>query len=206
VLQAWRSSARSGLAPPPDTLAERRARRPLTALLHLVQPVARLRGRLRHGLTPWRRRGPGRFAAPAARGLWIWCEQWTEPERRLETIEQELRAGGAAVWRGGVFDRWDLELRGGLFGSARLRMAAEDHAGGRQLVRLRAWPRCGAVAAIVAATLAIVAVAALESGAALVGGVLGSTAAALMVAIVADCAWAMGGMKRALDRMRREWR
>src|SRR5207249_11868889 len=40
----------------PDTRSDRGARmkrRLLTAALHLLQPLARLRGRLREGLTPW---------------------------------------------------------------------------------------------------------------------------------------------------------
>src|SRR2546429_523414 len=36
-------------------------------------------------------------------------------------------------------DCWDLEVRGGFFGAARLLLAVEDHPGG-QLVRLRSWP------------------------------------------------------------------
>ena len=33
------------------------------------------------------------------------------------------------------FDLWDLEIRGGLFGAVRSRMAIEEHGGGKQLVR-----------------------------------------------------------------------
>jgi len=47
--------------------------------------------------------------------------------------------------RGGDYDRWDLELRGGLLGSVRVLMAVEEHGGGKQLVRFRTWPRCSAV-------------------------------------------------------------
>ena len=38
-----------------------------TAVLHLLQPLARLRGRLRRGSTPWRRQAPAGFALPRAR-------------------------------------------------------------------------------------------------------------------------------------------
>jgi hypothetical protein len=44
--------------------------------------------------------------------------------------------------RGGDFDHWDLEVRGGLFGAARLRMAIEEHGAGKQFLRFRSWPRC----------------------------------------------------------------
>ncbi|MGB2690800.1 MAG: glycosyltransferase, partial [Desulfobacterales bacterium] len=39
----------------------------LTGFLHIIQPMARLCGRLRHGLTPWRRRGSSHYAFPRPR-------------------------------------------------------------------------------------------------------------------------------------------
>jgi hypothetical protein len=57
-------------------------------------------------------------------------------------MEATMQAAGATVFRGGDYDRWDLEIRGGLLGTARLRLAVEEHGSGRQLVRLRCWPRC----------------------------------------------------------------
>src|SRR5213076_1344169 len=44
------------------------------------------------------------------------------------------------VLRGGRDGRWDLEVRGGSFGAARLLMGVEEHAGGKQLIRVRWWP------------------------------------------------------------------
>ena len=38
---------------------------------------------------------------------------------------------------GGDFDPWDIQVRGGLFGSARLQLVVEEHGGGRQLLRYR---------------------------------------------------------------------
>src|SRR5256885_1822723 len=49
----------------------RLARPVLTAALHLIQPIARLRGRVQEGLTPWRRRWPPRPGPPPAR-----CSPW----------------------------------------------------------------------------------------------------------------------------------
>src|SRR3989337_1613078 len=48
---------------------------------------------------------------------------------------------GAAVLRGGNFDPWDLEVRGGMFGNARMIMGIEEFGGGKQLVRFRIWPQ-----------------------------------------------------------------
>jgi len=113
----------------------------LTSFLYLLQPLARLLGRLRHGLTIWRRRGPDGLSLPFPRTSAIWTEEWQAPEERLRFIEAELRAQGAIIYRGGDFDRWDLEVQGGILGGARLLMAAEDHGAGTQFVRYRIWPR-----------------------------------------------------------------
>lgn len=113
----------------------------LTALLHLMQPLARLWGRVRNGLSPWRRRGSTGFAFPRPRTTKIWSERWQSPERRMASMEAILRSQGAVVTRGGDFDRWDLEIRGGLLGVVRTRMAIEEHGSGRQQVLFRSWPR-----------------------------------------------------------------
>ena len=114
----------------------------LTALLHLLQPLARLYGRLRSGLTPWRRLGVRCLAPPWPRAFTFWSEHWHAPDDRLRSVEVSLREAGTVVLRGGDYDRWDLEVRGGMFGAARLCMASEDHDAGKQLVRFRTWPIC----------------------------------------------------------------
>jgi GT2 family glycosyltransferase len=113
----------------------------LTASLHVVQPLARLWGRLRSGFAPWRAKGKLHLALPRPHSTKIWSEDWQAPEKRLESIEQGLRANGMTVLRGGDYDSWDLEIRGGLFGTIRTCLAVEDHGSGTQLVRLRARPR-----------------------------------------------------------------
>jgi hypothetical protein len=50
------------------------------------------------------------------------------------------------VRQGDDYVRWDLEVLGGMFGSARMLMAVEDHGAGTQYVRIKTWPRCGKVA------------------------------------------------------------
>jgi hypothetical protein len=113
----------------------------LTALLFLLQPAARLSGRLGQGLSPWRRRGIGGLSTPRRRAFRVWTERWVAPHARLQVMEAALRRYGAAFRRGGDFDRWDFEVRGGMLGGARALMAVEEHGAGRQLVRLRIWPR-----------------------------------------------------------------
>jgi GT2 family glycosyltransferase len=117
--------------------------RAATAWLHLIQPAARLAGRLTAGLTPWRRRGAGSWVLPRPRVLLLWSQdQWRSNEQRLKDLEAFLCDHDSVVLRGGDFDDWDLEIRGGVMGAVRLRMAVEEHGDGKQLVRVRAWPRC----------------------------------------------------------------
>src|SRR5437899_9347753 len=61
-------SFNSGLLSP----MEQWKRRALIAFLHLLQPLARLVGRMRHGLTFWRRRAETGYAFPRRRLADIW--------------------------------------------------------------------------------------------------------------------------------------
>ncbi len=112
----------------------------LTSFLFLAQPLARLYGRMEYGLTPLRWRGSYRITPPWTRSFSLWFEQWQSVDTRLEDLENNLKMEGVAVLRGGNFDRWDLEVRGGMLGSARLIMGIEEFGGGKQLVRYRIWP------------------------------------------------------------------
>jgi GT2 family glycosyltransferase len=141
VVEALASATQAAFSSARYPLVHRIGLYTLTACLYLLQPPARLLGRLQAGLTLWRRRGRPDFAWPRPRALATWSECWQAPEARLATLETALRMQGSVVRRGGDFDRWDLEVLGGLLGSARLFMTLEDHGGGRQLVRFRLWPK-----------------------------------------------------------------
>jgi GT2 family glycosyltransferase len=140
LIQAWRGASASTFAAPSPSAAGRLGLRFLTALLYVLQPLARLWGRMRYGISPWRTLCRG-FCAPRPMKYQLWSESWHTPAQWLETMERKVRSTGAGAFRGGDFDRWDLEVWGGMLGSCRLRMAVEEHGGGRQLVRLRSWPR-----------------------------------------------------------------
>jgi GT2 family glycosyltransferase len=130
----------------------------LTAIMHLAQPLARLRGRIRWGLTPWRARGRRGLALPVPRATTAWSESWTAPDDRVAELARHLRSAGAPAMFGAGFERWDLNCRGGLFASARVRVAVEEHSARRQMVRARMWPRfstAGVVAVLVFGGLAL---------------------------------------------------
>jgi glycosyltransferase involved in cell wall biosynthesis len=172
--------------------------RVLTALLYLLQPMARLYGRVAYGLTPWRRRGPRAFAAPLPRTLCFWSEQWQGTEDRVRATVQALVREGAVVRSGGDWDSWDVQVRGGMLGAARLRLAIEEHGAGRQLVRIRSWPYAHAPVMVIGALATLVAVLAVLSDADAVTYALSVLAAGLLVRLIYECGAATVAIKRAL--------
>ena len=194
VLSAGKASFSANLS-----AGQRLKLRTVTALLHLMQPMARLIGRLRHGLTPWRRRGPAHLAFPRWRNLSIWSERWRAPEQWIGTIEGALRGQGVVVRRGGDYDRWDLEVRGGILGTVRTRMAIEEHGAGRQLLRFRLWPRgswAGIGLTLVFAILSLWAAREADWAASLM---LASMTAAFGICIGQECAYGAGAVVRAIE-------
>jgi glycosyltransferase involved in cell wall biosynthesis len=173
-------------------------RRMLTGLLYLLQPLARLEGRISHGLTPWRRRGPRAAGLPLPRNYSFWSEEWRSTEERIGAVSATLCNAGAVVRSGGDWDRWDLAVRGGLLGGARLRLAIEEHGAGRQLVRVRSWPHASRVAIAMGVGLAGLAGVALLSGAGAVAAVLGVMALSHGSRLVYECATSAATIKTVL--------
>jgi hypothetical protein len=116
----------------------------LIILLHLIQPVARLYGRLKNGLTPWRKRGAplqwGSISLFKKKSYTYWSEEWKAAEDWLQSIEKNLIDIKSRVRRGGEFDNWDLEVKTGLFSKSRAIITIEEHGSGKQLLRLRSKP------------------------------------------------------------------
>jgi len=157
VANGWRAHHRV----PGQPLRETLKRRAVTSLLFLLQPFARLAGRLRNGLSPWRRRIQAQPTLPWPRTVEIWSERWRDPQAWVEQLQDGLAAAGGFVRSGGPFDRWDLDLRAGAFGGVKIRTAVEEHGDGKQLLLARVWPRttaAGRLIVLVLTLLALVAV------------------------------------------------
>jgi hypothetical protein len=120
----------------------------------------------------------------------------------LEAVERVVRAAGATVLRGGDFDRWDLEVLGGMFGSCRVRVAVEEHGTGRQLVRFWSWPRQAPFALALVAVLTAVATDAALSGAHTAFAFLVSAAGFVGFQLVQQCGAAMAAIDAALRQFR----
>jgi hypothetical protein len=136
---------------------------------------------------------------PWPRQAQIWSEHWRPAEDWLATVEARLQSTCHAVARGGDSDRWDLQVRGGALGVARLLFALEEHGQGRQLARFRWWPRysralLGAVSAVI-----VLCGVALSGGSTGIFAGLGAIALILVVVGVRDCAAAAGSVVGAVE-------
>jgi GT2 family glycosyltransferase len=172
--------------------------------LHLLQPLARLTGRVRFGLAPWRMRWSGWPVLPRPRSRAVWSERWRPPAAWLLTLEARLKSYGLAVRRGGDFDTWDLEARSGSLGGVRIRAATEEHGAGRQLTRYRTCPRVLVPGVVLAIVPALVAIAAALDGALAVAGVFAGVAAAVAGAVVAQSGAATASVLRACSHLEAE--
>ena len=166
--------------------------------LHVAQPLARLHGRLRGGLTPWRATRGRRWHLPLARTIVHWSEDWHASEQRLSGIHRRLLVEGATVRLGGDYDRWDLHVIRGALGGARLRMVVEEHGGGRQLARYRVAPVPAVGALVVAVLLTVAAVIALASDAVITATALSAAAITLMTGAARACGSALGVLRHVL--------
>ncbi len=192
IAQAW-VSTRDLPYPAEIERFERFRLRLMTAGLHVAQPIARLRGRLTHGLTPGRVRGAKGFALPIATTVKVWSNGWKAPETWIGDVERSLRESGAVVRTGGNSDRWDLELRGGLAASARVLHTVEDHSTG-QMALFRIWPSWSALVALAISVPAALALLAIENDAWWVGGFLMVGAVFLLAKAIGDAGRAVGAM------------
>src|SRR5256712_1538715 len=97
----------------------RKRRRSLVVLrlvvvfLHLMQPMARLSGRIRGGLTPWRRRGPRTRPRFRRRHMTYWRDQREGPEGTLTKLPEDLVDARAVAPAGGGVAPSGLEGPGG---------------------------------------------------------------------------------------------
>jgi hypothetical protein len=161
--------------------------------LHLIQPLARTRGRL-GGRAQRARSQARRFALPLPRAFREWTDARQPGEKRLTEIEARLRAEGAIVTRGGVYDRWDLQARHGFSGAVRIRIGIEEHGAGHQLVRVELTPGYSRGALSLIAVLVALSLIALVDGAHVAVLVLLAAAAVLGMRAVRSAGLTMGSV------------
>ena len=128
----------------------------------------------------------------------VWSERWRAPDERVARLDKALRRIGGVVFSGGDYERWDLHVRGGMLGSMRLRVAVEEHGAGRQLVRIRSWPRFSRIGAAVMLAFVGLAVGAALDGVWTAATLISAAAVVILVSMMQDCATAAGVLRLAL--------
>jgi hypothetical protein len=204
VTHAVRSAARVRFASPPPSRFGRLKLRLLTTGLHLLQPLARLCGRLRHGLTLWRQRVTSGFALPRRWTADLWSHRALGVEERLESVELALREQGVVPRRGDDFAQWDLEVRVGSLGAARIFVAVEHHGDGRQLLRVRWRPRCSTGGLLLTTLSAGLAFGAFRDQRPWVAAVFGTAALLVTAWTLGQCAAATAVFLAAIRKIERD--
>jgi GT2 family glycosyltransferase len=196
--QAILGAARASYRRTPKTFGRLRLRS-ATAFLHLMQPLARLVGRIRRGLTPWRPREGALTRVPRTYQMaTLISGAYESPQEKLTALELALRRAGAVVRRGGEFARWDLELQGGLLGGARVLLSVEDLCPGKQLVRFRSWPWLRRWGLLVVALLAVLAAVAASDRSWPVAGVLAFAGLGLLLRTFKEAAYSQATLLQML--------
>ena len=115
--------------------------RVLITVLHIVQPMARLYGRLTHGLSPWRNKKANiKTAVKYAFNKKLfthWSEEWNSTEFYLEHIEKRLIKLKTRVKRGGDYDAFDIQATNTLFCTTKGVLAIEEHGSNKQYLKFR---------------------------------------------------------------------
>ncbi len=168
--------------------------------LLLIQPLARLRGRLTAGLTPWRRHGMKTRPSLLPFTMKLWRIDWRSPEDDLRNLRTQLQDSGAIVGIGGEYDRWDLQVQGGLLGGSRLRLAMQPYGAGKQLFRYRITPRYSWFTIAASAPFAVISTAAGLSGSWVQCAASGIITALVVIRAVGDAGFAAGIIRDTLKR------
>jgi hypothetical protein len=185
VAQACISAAGGSFSRP------RLAVRALTAVLFVLQPVARLHGRVRaraRAGSAWLTIRPRGAGLPRTRVSAYWSETWREPAVWLGRMLEDLLSCDTIACTGGEFDTWDLQVIGGRMGAARMLVAFEDNGSGNQYLRFRAWPhpsKLACASALISLALASLGAAA---GRFAIASVFGAFGIVLGAAIAGQCA------------------
>jgi GT2 family glycosyltransferase/DNA-binding beta-propeller fold protein YncE len=205
VIYAWRSDV--------DSLPGRRLwYRAIVGYLHFIQPIARVRGRIRGVLSPpgvalpaerpQTSRGPRPSLAEAWRSLLLisgsvtedrfWSETWTSTERVLGEITDWLRRSRAVqsieVDEGWSDDR-DVSVFVGRWAWLDARALVEEHGGGKGLLRISMHLRPTSFGIVSALGLGLALLIAAPAGLALRWPLAGAITAVLPLAIIAFTVW-----------------
>jgi GT2 family glycosyltransferase len=208
VIQALLSARRADFPTTGWTAAQRFGLRGVTALLHLAQPLARLIGRLRFGLSLWRKRTG---EAAGLRIAWsesssVWSETWRPAGDWLGMLQTRLVSKKIPFTTGGDYDNWDLQVNAGLLGGARLLMAMEEHGAGKQMLKFSVRKLFPVSASLLFAFFALLSLAAALDKAWFASGTLACIAVMLAARIRYETASAAAVFSDAIRNLEKETR
>lgn len=174
----------------------------LIIFLHIIQPIARLKGRIQHGLTPWRKRGKGvnfkyLFSFQTST-LKHWSENWKSPDDWLSIIEKNLVSFQMTPRRGGDFDNWDIQTGNKLFSSVKALLTIEEHGAGKQYLKLRCKPVISLFSLFGTGLLTFISVVAAINGIWLITGLFGFLAFSIFLKSITELANSMNSLSFAL--------
>src|SRR5439155_19200801 len=131
-------------------------------------------------------------------------ETWRPVDQWLEALQKDLAKAHARVLRGGEYDRWDLKVSDGTFGSVQLLMAIEEHGAGRQFARFRVAPRCSRTALGAVAACLTLGMTAGWAGVVIVSTFFSSFALLLLLRIARDSGAAMAAVLKVIRATKME--
>src|SRR5437867_11547063 len=105
--------------------------------LHLLQPLARLVGRIGGGLTPWRRRATRIRPKFLSSQMKMWRDRWEPPETALRDLYAQLRSSRLFTIPVCYCNSWNPESSRGLFGTSRLPPGVTYEPPEKQSIRYR---------------------------------------------------------------------
>jgi hypothetical protein len=178
----------------------------LIIILHIIQPMARLNGRIKHGLTPWRKRGDrggiGKISLLKSQTLKHWSEaEWKANETWLEELENNIIKLHGRVKRGGDFDRWDLQVQSGLFTTAKSILTVEEHGSNKQYIKLRYWTNYSVTGLIIITSLSTLTFFAAMDKSWIAGGVLAVLTSLVLVKYIIDSSSVVNCMVTAFNKL-----
>jgi len=202
--------------------------RAMVAYLHFLQPIARLRGQIRGMLSPpttqlphaepQTSKGPRPSLREAGRGLALlsgtviedcfWSESWTSADRFLSRLTDWLRRS-RAVRSIEIDDGWsddrDVSVIIGRWGWIDVRALAEEHGGGKTLVRVGTHLRPTTFGFVSAVALGAALLVAAFAGMTLRWPLAGAATAALTLFIIGVMVWRTAQttaiVRRAVERV-----
>ena len=175
----------------------------ITSVLHFTQPIVRLHGRIRQGLTPWRSDSDTqtvkpRFPRTISGGLWDGKNMSVLD--RLTRIQHHLKQSGVNARVGNEYDNWEIEVVGGIQGSARLCLMVEAHGPENEQILYRTTQQSPLLQNIILAILLLCMYGAISSGAVLVFVMILLLCSAIVMKSLLDSAKAVQLLEKALQK------